>query len=176
MAEIWLPAKGFEDFYEVSDHGRVRSLDRTVWDERGYWKSVRGRVLQQPLSGMYPSVTLHQNPLPPKKIRVHLLVLETFVSMRPTGMHACHYDDNPLNNRLDNLRWDTPLANRMDEIRNGKNRNANKTHCRRGHEYTTVNTIEAHRGNGNRFRTCRECARESSRRYREKKTKMIAAQ
>ena len=81
-------------------------------------------------------VMLHRSPLPPKKIRTHILVLETFVGPRPEGMHGCHYDDNPMNNRLDNLRWDTPRANRMDEIRNGNNHQANKTHCAQGQQNT----------------------------------------
>ena len=157
VIEIWLPVKGYEDRYEVSDYGRVRSLDRQVWDERGYWKPVRGRVLNQPMSGSYPSVSLHRSPLPPKKIRVHILVLETFIGERPDGMHACHRDDDPLNNKVDNLRWDTPRANRIDEQVNGGNFYLNKTHCPAGHEYAGENLIIGKRSNGNTFRSCRAC-------------------
>ena len=59
----------------------------------------------------------------PTKIAV--LVLELFVGPCPDGMECCHYDDNPLNNALSNLRWDTHKSNMQDRNRNGKG-NENK--------------------------------------------------
>lgn len=51
---------------------------------------------------------------------VHRLILETFVGPCPPGMQCCHSPDrNPKNNRLDNLRWDTPKANSEDAVRDG---------------------------------------------------------
>ncbi|RUU22663.1 HNH endonuclease [Mesorhizobium sp. M7A.F.Ca.AU.002.06.1.1] len=50
---------------------------------------------------------------------VHLLVLEAFVGPRPDGLEGCHNDGNPDNNRLDNLRWDTPESNQADRIAHG---------------------------------------------------------
>lgn len=47
------------------------------------------------------------------------LVLETFVGPRPAGMEACHGDNNPANDRLDNLRWDTHKGNVADKLRHG---------------------------------------------------------
>lgn len=46
------------------------------------------------------------------------LVLEAFVGPCPDGMECCHYDDNPFNNKLTNLRYDTPSANKRDRARN----------------------------------------------------------
>ncbi len=51
---------------------------------------------------------------------VHRIVLEAFVGPPSSGMEGCHYDGNPLNNRLDNLRWDTKKANCADAIRHGR--------------------------------------------------------
>lgn len=51
---------------------------------------------------------------------VHTLVLEAFVGPRPEGMECRHYpDQNPANNAIDNLRWDTPLNNQRDRKENG---------------------------------------------------------
>lgn len=50
---------------------------------------------------------------------VHRLVLETFVGPCPDGMEACHGDGNPLNNRVENLRWDTRINNFADRDRHG---------------------------------------------------------
>ena len=54
------------------------------------------------------------------KARVHNLVLAAFVGPRPPGMVACHFPDpDTRNNRLSNLRWDTPRANEADKIFHG---------------------------------------------------------
>jgi hypothetical protein len=49
---------------------------------------------------------------------VHHLVLEAFVGPRPDGQVGCHFDDDPRNNRVENLRWDTSSANALDRVRN----------------------------------------------------------
>jgi hypothetical protein len=127
--EIWKPIAGWEGFYEVSTHGRVCSLDRVVPDSRNGQKRVKGRILK-PSAGTpylpYAIVTLHRGGrrgTPGSVIEmpyVHTLVLETFVGPRPEGMQACHDPDRDgMNNRLDNLRWDTPKANQQDSIRHG---------------------------------------------------------
>lgn len=50
---------------------------------------------------------------------LHRLILEAFVGPCPDGMVTCHGDGNRLNNRLDNLRWDTPKNNKADQFRHG---------------------------------------------------------
>jgi hypothetical protein len=54
---------------------------------------------------------------------VHRLVLEAFVGPRPEGQECCHSpDQDPTNNRLRNLRWDTKTANQQEASRLGRNR------------------------------------------------------
>lgn len=48
------------------------------------------------------------------------LVLEAFVGPCPYGMECCHYDDNPFNNKVDNLRWGTTQENALDKVRNDR--------------------------------------------------------
>lgn len=49
------------------------------------------------------------------------LVLLAFVGPRPEGTEACHFPDpNPLNNRPENLRWDTKSENQLDALRLGR--------------------------------------------------------
>lgn len=43
MTEKWATVPGFEGIYEVSNLGRVRSLDRRVWSARGFMAAIRGR-------------------------------------------------------------------------------------------------------------------------------------
>jgi hypothetical protein len=50
---------------------------------------------------------------------LHRLVLLGFRGPCPPGMQGRHLDDNPTNNRVENLLWGTPLENAADKIRNG---------------------------------------------------------
>jgi hypothetical protein len=52
---------------------------------------------------------------------VNRLVLETFVGPCPDGMEGCHNNGNHLDNRVNNLRWDTHLSNMQDRKRHGRN-------------------------------------------------------
>lgn len=119
MHEVWQPIRGYEGLYEVSDQGRVRSLDRTVKNSRGVYR-LKGKPLKpRKGSGGYLLVTLYAVSRRDHK-RVHVLVLETFRGDRPSPRHdACHNDGNPGNNALANLRWDTRKENHRDLVRHG---------------------------------------------------------
>ena len=53
----WKPIKGFEGIYEVSDNGKVRSLDKEVNVSNQYGakakRTIKGRMLKQTFNGMY---------------------------------------------------------------------------------------------------------------------------
>jgi len=152
MGEIWLPVRGYEGVYEVSDRGRVRSLDRRISGDR----HIRGRVLKErPLPNGRPRVSLAFNG---KAVDAYTyrLVLEAFVGPCPPGMECLHWDDNHSNNRLANLRWGTRTENMRDMSRNG-NGNAGLTHCPAGHEYNLENTYIY--PSGRQHRGCRACGR-----------------
>jgi hypothetical protein len=130
--ERWLPVVGYEGYYEVSDLGRVRGVDRCIWrNERSTF--IRGQILTQFLNEKRrPWVTLYRNDKP-KTMKVHRVVAAAFLGPRPDGLVTCHADDDPTNNRLSNLRYDTLSANQYDAVRNGRHYRAAKTHCKRGH-------------------------------------------
>jgi len=50
---------------------------------------------------------------------LHALILTAFVGPRPKGMLGCHRNDDPSDNRLENLYWGTPTTNCEDRDRNG---------------------------------------------------------
>ena len=151
MSETWIPIPGYEGLYDVSDLGRVRSLDRL--DARGHAR--REMVLKPRTSNKRHYVVLYTNGVRRRNSKVHRLVLEAFMGPCPDGLEGCHLNDDPTDNRLENLRWDTQSANMLDSVRNGTHHNANRTHCPQGHEYTSANTYV---GRPNR-RFCRECRR-----------------
>ena len=108
--EMWHPILDWEDYYEVSDQGRVRRIAGGRGSKRGIKKNtvINGRAV----------VSLNR---PGEQVTtfVHCLVMEAFVGPRPAGMECCHNDGNSLNNWLDNLRWDTPRANAHDRVQIG---------------------------------------------------------
>lgn len=150
-AERWLPVVGWEAFYEVSDWGRVRSIDRPVRGKGGLPRNIRGRILRP--AGQYPSVILHDGKRR-KCAKIHQLVLDAFVGPRPPGADSCHNNGNRYDNRLENLRYDSRSENALDRVRHGTHPMASKTHCKRGHEFTPENTIKASANGGRRCRTC----------------------
>jgi hypothetical protein len=151
--ERWLPVVGWEGFYEVSDHGRVRGVDRID----GAGRKVRGRLLAAHAGDagrMHVRLSRKGRPLTQ---RVSVLVLRAFIGPRPDGYHGCHNDGDPANNRLTNLRWDTVSANMRDKIQHGRMPQLARTHCPRGHLLASPNLSATHARKG--YRTCLACHR-----------------
>ncbi|MCV7100052.1 NUMOD4 motif-containing HNH endonuclease [Mycobacterium palustre] len=126
ILERWLSIPGWEGFYEVSDLGRVRSVDRVIVHPISGPSALKGRILKQsPTSdGGHLVVTLVDSIGGRRRVaKVHHLVLEAFVGPRPHGMESCHRNDIGTDNSLTNLRWDTRSSNVRDQIRNGRHRN-----------------------------------------------------
>lgn len=113
--ERWLSIPGFEDRYEVSDEGRVRSVDHFVRIVRHGVEGqrlVRGRVLRpgRNKSG-HVTVAIGKG----NTRQVHQLVLEAFEGPCPVGQESLHRNHMPSDNRLLNLFYGTRGQNlRMD--------------------------------------------------------------
>lgn len=109
--EVWKDVSGFEGYYQVSNLGRVRSLDRKVWNEkRGHFRSLKGRVLKPSNSREYSDVMLCKN-CKPITMQVHRLVAGAFLSNPENLEYVNHKDENKSNNRLENLEWCTAKYN-----------------------------------------------------------------
>lgn len=154
MQEEWRPVVGAEEHYEVSNLGRVKRVT-----------PPGPRLLAGGLRGGYRRVSIYIDGQQTRK-SIHVMVAEAFIGPRPEGMSVCHNDGNPLNNRLDNLRYDTHSANIQDSVKHGTHPWATKTHCPRNHEYTPENTRWARSKSGGLRRMCRECGREECRKRR----------
>ena len=151
--ERWLPVVGYEGIYEVSDHGRVKSLARVIIASNGQRRPVRERILKAAPRPRH-HLNLHRDGICANRY-VHHLVLEAFVGPRPEGMEACHWDDDPDNNNLSNLRWDTHSENSRDKIRNGNDPRSSKTHCIYGHVLADPNLLQGRKP----WRGCLACSR-----------------
>lgn len=166
-SEQWRDIPGYEGWYQVSDHGRARSVDRVVTKANGVEQPWKGQILA-PRYGQDGKIRLwlRGEDRRFRSVLLHRAVLEAFIGPRSDGMEACHWDDDPQNNYLYNLRWASRSENMKDRVRNGRDPNARKTHCKQGHEFTPENTGPGH---GGTVRRCRACNREKTREYRAKR-------
>lgn len=116
---VWKAIPGYEELYEVSDLGQVRSLDREHTCKSGYSRKIKGKVLKPrkaTQNRLY--VDLHKN----KNIKrqyIHTLVALAFIGKRPNGYDVCHNNGDNQDNRLTNLRYDTKGQNQIDIYRQG---------------------------------------------------------
>lgn len=104
--EKWKPVPKCEGFYEVSDHGRVRSLDRIVVDKRGRNITKVGQIMKgaKDRDG-YIMVHLRCKGNDYPNIKVHRLVAEVFIP-NPSNLPCInHKDFNRSNNNVGNLEW-----------------------------------------------------------------------
>lgn len=114
--ETWKDIPGYSGRYQVSDHGRVRSLPRRAW-LGNRWANLKGKILSDFPGGQYGHRKLA---LEGRQVYVHRLVLETFIGPCPDGMESCHFPDkSTTNNHLDNLRWGTHQENMIDREKHG---------------------------------------------------------
>ena len=118
--ERWLPIRGWSA-YEVSDHGRVRSYWRLGGRmPRRVDRSAQPHVLAAARAGRAGHLKVALvSASQCRQVYVHVLVLRAFVGPRPRGYWGLHYDGQPTNNTLANLRYGTPKENSADAKRIG---------------------------------------------------------
>lgn len=104
--DIWKDIPGYECYYQVSNTGKVRSVDRTE-----YGKKFKGKILTPRVTnGGYLGVTLckcnHH-----KHISIHRLVAIAFIPNPNNLPQVNHKDENVKNNNVENLEWCTAKYN-----------------------------------------------------------------
>lgn len=107
MRELWKPVVGWEDLYEVSNMGRVRSKDHYGTTKNGVRRFCKGRVLKP----VYESNNKNRANVflcddgKMKRYRVARLVAMAWCDGFEEGLTVDHVDGNSLNDRADNLEW-----------------------------------------------------------------------
>lgn len=108
MNEIWKDIEGYDGKYQVSNLGRIRSVDRITTDKNGRQWFVKGCIRKPSLTASgYLRIPLETYP----EISIHRAVANAFVPGYFEGAQVNHIDENRQNNRWDNLEWVTPKGN-----------------------------------------------------------------
>lgn len=103
--EIWKDIAGYEGLYQVSNFGRIKSLERSVNDNGGN-NLLKERILKPFYVSGYYSARLYIN-RSHKDYRVHRLVAQAFITNPYNLPIINHKDENRLNNTVENLEWCT---------------------------------------------------------------------
>ena len=105
--EIWKPIKDYEGLYEVSNLGRVKSLN--------YRKTGKEKILKNIECRGYLAVCLTKNGKQ-KLFKVHRLVAETFIPNPESKPCIDHINTIKNDNRVKNLRWVTHKENNNNPL------------------------------------------------------------
>lgn len=122
MEEEWKEISGYEGLYEVSNYGRIKSLEKSY---KICGKAIYHRneiILKQKKSRNYKCVELNANGKS-KYFQVHRLVAQAFIPNTHNKPYIDHIDGNPTNNNSSNLRWVTHKENMNNPITKERQRN-----------------------------------------------------
>ena len=120
LTEVWKDIPDFEGSYQVSNMGRVRSVDRVIAIKDGSMRKHKGKVLKTYLNNKGYELLKLSNDNGVTNKTVHRLVLETFkphVNMK--DLEVNHMDGDKLNNHLTNLEWSTGHDNVLHAYNTG---------------------------------------------------------
>ena len=137
--EEWKDIPTYEGWYQISNLGNVKSIERVLPDGR----HLRERVLKGSIVDGYKVVGLSKYGTR-KMFYVHRLVAQAFVPNPKNLNEVDHIDTIRLNNRYDNLRWVTRSENNLNPITRSRLGNRKGSHISQSQIDSIIETLGKH--------------------------------
>lgn len=138
MEEIWKDIDGYEGLYQVSNLGRVRSLDRVVVYSNGRECLHKGKIINNHDNGHgYRYITL-TNGGKRKNHYVHRIVAEAFIINEDCLPEVNHIDNDRSNNDITNLEWCSKKENMNHMIKQDRQIKGSDVHCSKLNEEKVI--------------------------------------
>lgn len=104
--ELWQDINGYKGYYQISNYGNVRSLDRPVYTIAGKgYRIVKGKLIKGSVNNSGYKMVVLKKENKPKGLTIHRLVALHFIP-NPNGFpDVNHKDENKFNNSFENLEW-----------------------------------------------------------------------
>jgi hypothetical protein len=112
-SEVWKDIQGYEGLYQVSNFGKVKSLQRVIHHSLKGSKTINEKILKQGIdSNGYLIVSLCKE-CKCKSIRIHKLICEYFIPNPEMKKVVNHINGIKTDNRIENLEWVTTKENNI---------------------------------------------------------------
>ena len=109
--ECWVDIPNYDGYYQVSNYGKVRSLDRVITEKTGKTQTLKGRILKPRINrGGYYYVGLRKNGSK-ATFAIHQLVAQAFLDNPENKPTVYHLNGIKTDNNVNNLEWATYSEN-----------------------------------------------------------------
>jgi hypothetical protein len=147
--EKWKNIKGYENYYQISNAGNIRSKDRIIINSKGRKSRYKSKE-RKPSFSEYRLIALSKNGIT-KVFKISRLVAIHFIEKKDGKGIVNHIDGNKYNDNVSNLEWCSYSENAIHSFDKGLSKSKNKIRGVFFEERRNKWTVYLYRNNKNIF-------------------------